>query len=304
MKKDFNRFLIRDGVVAGYGVFSAGRRRAEAFASSERRTDGPVLLPDPHDAGDHRRALHAGPGASPSRRHPRSISCFPTARASWTGRSPIMAGPETIFRRANRPPSSAAKSGSCMSIRICATREAMSDLGEREALWDALLVANPIAVTDGCPTPSLRQRNAYFSSSDAAFRDRYQASADWERVKTGRVAVGRRVAHLFQRTWPLRLSPRSSTPSGFGGASASGSSNPACRRRRKASSCRACRPAEAAARRMGEGTPQARPASESKVGFLLSNLPNQCYAADSQNQRFRRSARLAARHELFRTPLP
>ena len=36
---------------------------------------------------------------------------------------------------------------------------------------------------------SLRQRNAYFSSSDAAFRDRYQASAEWERVKTGAIAV-------------------------------------------------------------------------------------------------------------------
>ncbi len=65
----------------------------------------------------------------------------------------------------------------------------MSVLGEREALWDALLVANPIAVTDRLPNASLRQRNAYFSSSDAAFRDRYQASAEWERVRTGGVAV-------------------------------------------------------------------------------------------------------------------
>ncbi len=65
----------------------------------------------------------------------------------------------------------------------------MSLLGEREALWDALLVANPIAVTDRLPQASLRQRNAYFSSSDAAFRDRYQASAEWERVRTGSVAA-------------------------------------------------------------------------------------------------------------------
>src|SRR5271166_6651037 len=67
--------------------------------------------------------------------------------------------------------------------------EAMSLLGEREALWDALLVANPIAVTDRLLQASLRQRNAYFSSSDAAFRDRYQARAEWERVRTGSVAA-------------------------------------------------------------------------------------------------------------------
>ncbi|HLT00636.1 MAG TPA: hypothetical protein VK001_00580, partial [Geminicoccaceae bacterium] len=36
---------------------------------------------------------------------------------------------------------------------------------------------------------SPRQRNAYFSSSDAAFRDRYQASAEWSRVKAGTIAV-------------------------------------------------------------------------------------------------------------------
>ena len=67
--------------------------------------------------------------------------------------------------------------------------EAMSVLGEREALWDALLIANPIAVTDRLTQASLRQRNAYFSSSDAAFSDRYRASAEWERVKRGDVTV-------------------------------------------------------------------------------------------------------------------
>jgi hypothetical protein len=36
---------------------------------------------------------------------------------------------------------------------------------------------------------SLRQRNAYFSSSDARLPDRYKASAEWERVKRGDIAV-------------------------------------------------------------------------------------------------------------------
>ena len=36
---------------------------------------------------------------------------------------------------------------------------------------------------------SLRQRNAYFSSSDAAFGDRYQAETEWDGVKGGRIAV-------------------------------------------------------------------------------------------------------------------
>ena len=67
--------------------------------------------------------------------------------------------------------------------------EAMAALGESQALWDALMVVNPIAVTDRLAHASLRQRNAYFSSSDAAFADRYQASAEWARVKAGTIAV-------------------------------------------------------------------------------------------------------------------
>jgi cellobiose phosphorylase len=48
---------------------------------------------------------------------------------------------------------------------------------------------NPIAVTERLARALPRQRNAYFSSSDAAFRDRYEASAEWARVKAGSVDV-------------------------------------------------------------------------------------------------------------------
>ena len=67
--------------------------------------------------------------------------------------------------------------------------EALAALGEVDDLWEALLVVNPIAVTDRLANASLRQRNAYFSSSDAAFNDRYEANTDWNRVKAGRIAV-------------------------------------------------------------------------------------------------------------------
>src|SRR5205823_525346 len=94
-------------------------------------------------------------------------------------------GPETTFRRAE----SAAFFGREIGLMYVHSHlryaEAMSVLGVSQALWDALLVVNPIAVTDRLPQASLRQRNAYFSSSDAAFRDRYQASAEWARLKAG-----------------------------------------------------------------------------------------------------------------------
>ena len=65
----------------------------------------------------------------------------------------------------------------------------MAILRDAEALWHGLAVINPIAVTERLAHASLRQRNAYFSSSDAAFEDRYQASIEWNRVKAGTIAV-------------------------------------------------------------------------------------------------------------------
>jgi cellobiose phosphorylase len=50
-------------------------------------------------------------------------------------------------------------------------------------------LVNPITVTEDLAQASLRQRNAYFSSSDAAFRDRAEASAEWARVRQGTIAV-------------------------------------------------------------------------------------------------------------------
>ena len=60
---------------------------------------------------------------------------------------------------------------------------AMAVLGEADALWEALRVANPVDVAGHVANASPRQRNAYFSSSDAAFPDRYRASAEGCRAR-------------------------------------------------------------------------------------------------------------------------
>jgi 1,2-beta-oligoglucan phosphorylase len=67
--------------------------------------------------------------------------------------------------------------------------EALAVLREADALWEALEVVNPVSVTERLAHASPRQRNAYFSSSDAAFPDRYKASAEWQRVRDGTIAV-------------------------------------------------------------------------------------------------------------------
>ena len=62
-------------------------------------------------------------------------------------------------------------------------------MGETEAFREGLMIVNPIAVTERLDHAALRQRNSYFSSSDAAFHDRYEATASWDRVKAAKVTV-------------------------------------------------------------------------------------------------------------------
>jgi 1,2-beta-oligoglucan phosphorylase len=71
-------------------------------------------------------------------------------------------------------------------LRYC---EALDLLGGTEVARAFMRLVNPISVTEELPQASLRQRNAYFSSSDAAFCDRDEACADWVRVCEGTIAL-------------------------------------------------------------------------------------------------------------------
>ena len=67
--------------------------------------------------------------------------------------------------------------------------QAMARYGAVEAFFLALRQANPIAIRSLVPTAALRQANCYYSSSDAAFADRYEALAQYDQVKTGAVTL-------------------------------------------------------------------------------------------------------------------
>jgi cellobiose phosphorylase len=98
-------------------------------------------------------------------------------------------GPERIFRRAESSASFGREIGLMYVHAHLRYGEAMAVLGEVDALWEALQVVNPIAVTDCLAHAAPRQRNACFSSSDAAFADRYQAVAESPRLEAGEIAV-------------------------------------------------------------------------------------------------------------------
>ncbi len=67
--------------------------------------------------------------------------------------------------------------------------EALARSGDAEGFFRALCQANPIGLRSLVPTATLRQSNCYFSSSDPVFSDRYQAFAEYARVKRREVPL-------------------------------------------------------------------------------------------------------------------
>jgi cellobiose phosphorylase len=67
--------------------------------------------------------------------------------------------------------------------------EALARQGDAEKLLPALMLANPIGMRGRVGSAARRQSTCYYSSSDAAFTDRYDAAEHYERIGQGRVAL-------------------------------------------------------------------------------------------------------------------
>lgn len=71
-------------------------------------------------------------------------------------------------------------------LRYC---EALARFGDADGFFQALGQSNPIAIRELVSTATPRQANCYYSSSDATYKDRYQAYDEYVRVKNGEVAL-------------------------------------------------------------------------------------------------------------------
>jgi cellobiose phosphorylase len=67
--------------------------------------------------------------------------------------------------------------------------EALWRVGDAAGFFRALCQANPIGIQTLIPAAAPRQSNCYYSSSDAAFADRYQADTDYARALRGEIPL-------------------------------------------------------------------------------------------------------------------
>jgi cellobiose phosphorylase len=67
--------------------------------------------------------------------------------------------------------------------------EAQAITGRAEAFLKALRQAIPVAYREVVPCGDIRQANCYYSSSDVAFRSRYEADDRYGDIKSGKVTL-------------------------------------------------------------------------------------------------------------------
>jgi 1,2-beta-oligoglucan phosphorylase len=102
---------------------------------------------------------------------------------------PYRGGPQQNFQRAESSTFFGREIGLMYMHAHLRYAQAMAHVGDVEAFFLALRQANPIGIRLAVPAAALRQANCYYSSSDAAFADRYEALADYEKVKIGAVPL-------------------------------------------------------------------------------------------------------------------
>lgn len=187
VRQDFHRYLMRDGVAAGFGRFEGNRRCTLLLHPTDRVTGIRYrLLPmtrgvisglfTPVEAAAHleliRRKLLA----------PDGVRLMDRPAAYRGGRT-------THFQRAE----SAAFFGREIGLMYVHAHlryvQALARVGAGKEAWEALARVNPIGLRREVPQADRRQANLYFSSSDAAFPDRYAAGRRYAEARRGTVEV-------------------------------------------------------------------------------------------------------------------
>lgn len=186
MRQDFARWLVRDGTVAGYALFDAGGAEPELLLHPSDTRTGLSYSLLPMTQGIVGGLFDEGAAAH----HQRLVAAhltFPDGIRLMDRPVAYHGGIERNFRRAESAAFFGREIGLLYVHAHLRHGEALAALGQSEAVWQVMAAANPVVVAERVANATRRQRNAYFSSSDAAFADRYRASEDWEALRAGRV---------------------------------------------------------------------------------------------------------------------
>lgn len=187
IRDDFNRFLVKDGIVAGYGLVEGPWKI------------GVLLHPDDNTTGIRYSILPMERGIisgifskEQALFHQHLIEKYlkgPDGARLMDRPLKYRGGIQTIFQRAESSTFFGREIGLMYVHEHIRYAEALARTGQAEAFVKALRQAIPVGYRDIVPCGDVRQSNCYYSSSDAVFRSRYEADERYEDIINGRMIL-------------------------------------------------------------------------------------------------------------------
>jgi cellobiose phosphorylase len=187
IQEDFNTYLVKDDVVCGLAYFHDFGRIDHMLHPSDNQTHISYrLLPMTRSIiGELFRPVQM-------RHHVAIIDqhlAFPDGVRLMDRPVQYRGGVREFFRRAEESANFGRETGLQYVHAHLRYIEALCKSGHAKKAFEAILTIIPITLNDQVETALPRQSNAYFSSSDADFKDRYDASANFSKIKSLQVGV-------------------------------------------------------------------------------------------------------------------
>lgn len=184
---DFRRLLLVDEVVAGFAFFQEDGT-IEYLLHPRDRTTGLSysLLPMIHAIIND---LLTPQQAQAQLRIIRDHLIGPDGARLFDRPVQYAGGIQRYFQRAESTSFFGRENGLMYTHAHLRYAEALAHYGDADGFFHALCQANPVGMEELVPPAARRQANCYYSSSDAAFADRYQAYVEYEKVMKGGVPL-------------------------------------------------------------------------------------------------------------------
>ncbi|HEX5660598.1 MAG TPA: amylo-alpha-1,6-glucosidase [Polyangiales bacterium] len=183
---DFNRHLVKDDVVAGYGLVRGEEIDVLLHPSDETTGVHYSLLP-------MNRGVISGAFSKPqAEAHLQLIERHlkgPDGARLMDRPLRYQGGPQTIFQRAESSTYFGREIGLMYVHEHLRYAESLSRMGRAEPFLRALRQAIPVDYQELVPQGDLRQANCYYSSSDVLFRSRYEADERYAEVIAGKLPL-------------------------------------------------------------------------------------------------------------------
>ncbi len=187
IQSDFNKHLVRGGVVAGYGLVKDDGRISVMLHPTDRKTGIHYsLLP-------MERGIISGIFTKEQAQHHLQLI---EAHLKGPDGARLMDRPlrykggiQEIFQRAESSTFFGREIGLMYVHEHIRYAEALAVSGKAEAFVQALRQAIPVGYRDVVPCGDIRQANCYYSSSDVHFKHRFEADEKYEDVISGKFTL-------------------------------------------------------------------------------------------------------------------